>query len=630
MKKRISMLLGFILAVSAVSGCGGKKKAEVNLNEADLAINFNDYKDSEDIPSWTGEKLKLKVWMDANAPEPYVTAGESKDDAVSPEIERVTGVIFDINTSFGNTGGSYDAKIAQLIASEEYPAMAYSLPELSDLVKSGALYDLTPYIEKYCPNIMKYYGPDTVFGSIWEEQKEKYGGMYALQIGQNQGMIKQMVEKDGAYDLTEEQILSMCGTGNSPHGYVYVREDILKMVYPEAHTSKELKEIYEKNGKYTEEEIFDVPWNTPQDFIDFLYKVDSLEIPDDGNGPVYTTFTHNGTDNWNACTNMLPMFGYSGDYFDYYDIQEKKIKYTFKEDWFKDILKTYNKLVRDGVASSEALIDQQQNFNEKYNNGRYLVALLTVPPIGNENFQYTYRKVYAKYTNGWDKILNVSGGPSTLKKMSFFKKGISESELIQALRAVDFQCSLPGQKLTFWGAKSAGLYTEDENGKLKYTNEELEKQMIDTNTYGVDLIDKYGLREGHRPGRPVCYTSPFNVFAHYDRPSTVESKFNAFYVDPITYPTYINADFYTRTADLPGAKSFWQKREAFETALTQIFASADDAQFEERYNSLLALAERNGLTDQVLEDYQKILDEENKVNEGNIEAYLEENAYRTK
>ena len=153
MKKKISMLMSIILAATVFSGCGKTEQTAV-LNEADLAINFNDYKDSEDIPSWTGNKIDVSVWMDANSPETYVTAGASKEDAVSTEIERITGVVFDIDNSFDNGGNSYDAKITQVIAAGDYPAMAYSLPELSELVKNGSLYDLTPYIEKYCPNIM--------------------------------------------------------------------------------------------------------------------------------------------------------------------------------------------------------------------------------------------------------------------------------------------------------------------------------------------------------------------------------------------------------------------------------------------------------------------------------------------
>ena len=630
MKKQISALLALVLSVSALAGCGQKKKATQAVGEENLAVNFGDYKDSEDIPSWVGEKITVNVWQDVNAPSAYVRLNKSKDDVVTPEYERITGVIFDPDNSFDNGGNSYDAKITQLIAAGDYPAMAYSLPELSELVKTDALYDLSGYIEKYCPNIMKYFGPDTVYGSIWKEQKEKYGGLYALCIGENPMSIKAMVKEDGAYDLTDEQIAGIYGPGETPHGYIYVRDDILKMVYPEAHTYDELAAIYEKNGKFTEEEIFDVPFNTPQDLIDFMYKVDKLDVPDDGKGPVYTTFTHNGTDNWMACTQMLPMFGYDGDYFDYFDLETRELKYTFKEPWFKDVLKTYNKLIRDGVAASEALIDTKQNFDEKYNNARYLISPYRYPPSGNDTNELKYRKVYMKFENGWDKALVNGISHDGLKKISFFKKGIDENGVIQVLRAIDFSVSAPGQKLTYWGPKSAGLYTEDENGNLQYKDEKLKNQLLDWNTYGRDLIEKYGLREGPWPCRPVVQPSMYHPKAFYATSGTWESAYNAAYVDPIEYPTYGLADFYNAeyTAQLPGAKKFWQARQAFEDALSQVFAAADDAQFEERYTAMLELAERNGLTDETLKEYSKIFTEANKLYEGNIDKFLEENAHR--
>lgn len=631
MKKKISMLMCLVLTAAMAASCG-KKEEQKTVNESDYSVDFDDYKDSEDIPSWTGDKIEVTVWQDVNSTEAYVRLKQSKDDVVTPEYERITGVTFDPDNSFDNGGNSYDAKITQLIAANDYPAMAYSLPELSELVKMDALYDLTPYIEKYCPNIMKYFGPDTVYGTVWESQKEKYGGMYALPTGENINSVKDMVKKDGSYDLTDEQIQSICGPGSTPHGYVWVRDDILKMIYPTSHTYDELQEIFEKNGKFTEEEIFDVPWDTPQDFIDFLYKANKLQIPDDGKGRTYTIYTHNGTDNWAACTTMLPMFGYSGDYFDYYDIQENKLKLTYKEDWFKNILKTYNQLVRDGVASSEALIDTQQNFNEKMSNGRYFVSILTYPPTGNATNEYKYRKVYAKYTNGWSKCLNIRSSHDSLKKISFFKKGISEANLIQVLRAVDFSVSAPGQKLIYWGPKSAGLYTEDENGNLQYTSEELKNSMIDWDTYGRDIIEKYGLKCGPWPGRPYPQASMYSPKAYYNSTLTMEAAFNAAYVDPIEYPIYGGANFYSAdyTAQLPGAKKFWQSRNAFEDSLTQVFAAENDTQFEERYKAMCDLAERNGLTDDTLAEYQKLYNENNKIYEGNIEAFMEENSNRAK
>lgn len=630
MKRKISFVLSIVLALSVFAGCG-KKEESVQLNEADLQVNFGDYKDSEDIPSWSGKKLNLTVWVDANAVEAYQRYKKGDSDVVTPEFERITGVTYDGDNSFDNAGESFDAKIAQVIASGDYPAMAYSIPELSDLVKANKLYDLREYVEKYCPNIMRLFGPDTIFGYIWDEQQENYGGLYAIPTGVNASSIREMVSKDGAYEgLTEEQITRICGVPETPHGFFWVRDDILKMIYPEAHSYDELKAIVEERGSFTEEEIFDVPINTVDDFKDFLYKVDALDIPDDGMGKTYTMFTHWGKDNWMSCTNALPLFGYSGDCMDYYDIESKQLKYTLREPWFKDILKFYNKLIRDGVASSEALIDTYQIFQEKYNNGRYLVSIETSAPANNETNKYKYRKVWVKYTNNYDKILKNAAPHDGLMKISFFKEGIAEEDLIQALRAVDFALSEPGQKLSQWGPKSAGLYTEDENGNLQFVDEKLKLQAFDHNSNGNDLLEKYGLEVGPWPGRPRTQCNRYMAQAFYESPRTVSNQFHAGRVDPIYYPAYGLSDFYATeyTAILEGAKTFWQSRNAFEEALTRVFASESDEQFEERYQAVVDLQIRNGLTEETLAEYQKAFEEKNKIYEGNIEAYLEANKDR--
>ncbi len=324
------------------------------------------------------------------------------------------------------------------------------------------------------------------------------------------------------------------------------------------------------------------------------------------------------------CTLMLPVFGYSGQYFNYYDLEKNHMQYTFKSDWFKDILKTYNKLVRDDVASKEALLDTKKGFEEKYANGRYLVAMNSYTPTGNINNKYRYRKVYMKYTNGYDKILSLGTGFDGDKKISFFKNGISEEDLIQTLRYIDFAVSLPGQKLTYFGPKSAGLYTEDENGKLAYTSEELKNQCIDSNAYGNDLVEKYGLIVGPWPGRPIIDASMYRPSRFYSSKRDVESAFNADYVDPIVYPYYADSAIYGETAAIPEVKKFWQARDAFEDALTQVFAAENDAQFEERYKNMVDQAERTGLTDETLQKYQELWETDNKLYMDNINKYKEE------
>ena len=320
MKRGLTAILIAALLAGSISGCK-QKQTEVTMGNMD--IDFGDYKDSEDIPSWDGSELKLSVWQDANSPNAYERYAASPDDSVSPEIKRITGVSFDSDDSFDNSGNSFDAKITQIIASGDFPDIGVSLPDLLNLTKTDKLWDIEEYVKKYCPNIMKLFGPDTAYGSVWKEQKEKYGGLYALALGNNTGMLKKMNE-DGSYDLTNEQIESAVGKGTNPYGYVYIREDILKKLYPEAHTNAELEEIYKNNGTFTKEEIFDVPLKSTQDFIDMLYKIQEMNLSDE-EGKVYTMYTHEGSDNWTALTEAGGfIFGYITDYFNYIDLESGK------------------------------------------------------------------------------------------------------------------------------------------------------------------------------------------------------------------------------------------------------------------------------------------------------------------
>ena len=68
-----------------------------------------------------------------------------------------------------------------------------------------------------------------------------------------------------------------------------------------------------------------------------------------------------------------------------------------------------------------------------------------------------------------------------------------------------------------------------------------------------------------------------------------------------------SADIYSTdfTSNIPATKKFWSARQGFESAMVKIFASADDAEFETNYQALLDYSQKNGLTDETLEECNK-------------------------
>lgn len=615
--KKISILLAAILILGTFSGCSvGRNVVNKSIDESSF-VDFSKYNDSEDIPDWTGEDLGLVKWVQATNPNATVGRSEALgNDPISKEIKRITGISYDIENSFDNAGSSFDAVIAKLIATDSFPHVAEGLPDLTSLVKNNYLWDISKYIEKYAPTVYTLFGPNsnTLYGDQWKRQIKDYGGVFALSVGAVNYGLRDMVAKDGSYDLTDEQLDNLLGVGNSAYPYFYMRDDILKKLFPQAHTVSELEEIYAKKGEFTKEEILDVPLESPDDFVDMLYKIKGMGLKD-GNAEVHAMFTHAGMDNWPVLCQLGTMFRYhtspassNVNYFSYYDMKEHTIKPTFKQEWFKDILKMHNKFIRDGVASEEALVDTYSIFKEKLNNGRYIIGYGSYFPTKAElNGKYAYRKVYARYKIKMDDYLFNAVDYSNSGRLSFFKKSVSESQLIQIIRMLEFMASNAGQKLHFWGTKSMGLYTQTEDGFLQYVDETIKNQMLNPNAHGHDQTAKHGLYNAW-PIRIAVSASKYAPLLYYAKEAASwETAFNAAHIERHILTPSMPPNIYAVSVleKFPEAQAFWNARKGFEDALLKVFAARSDDEFEMLYKTMVDYAESYGLTNQLYEEFTK-------------------------
>lgn len=610
--RKVAALLASVMVFSTfASGCG-KKDGEVSVDFGDIEfVNFADYKDVDDIPDWQGDSVKLTVWGRASSPNDINVGKISSNDVVSPEILRITGVEYDKENSFDNSGSSFDAMVAKMIAADDYPDMAYSIPQLDGLIDKGVLFRLDKYIEKYCPNLYKLFGPESkVYGDDWNRQMKTYGGVYAISNSANRSGVRAMVEQDNAYDLTDQEIIGVSGVGGHDYGYFYMRDDVLKALFPQAHTVKELEAIYAKNGTFTEEEIFDVPIESTQDFIDLLYDVQDY-IKANNMKDTYPTFSHNGTDNWGALTNMGPIFGYYGNYFSYFDKKDQTIKYTFEQDWFKDILKTWNKLINDDVASQEALLDTDATHKEKLNSGKFIITQLSKPSEESLNGEYSYRPVYCKYKFDTDTFVKTETDEASIMKVSYFNKNMTEEQLVQALRAMDLLASEAGQKMTYWGPRKAGLYTETKDGKLQFKGELADQLRLD----GLnDAKLKYNLDGNAWPQYPKVVASNYFPGIFYSNTFKWGTMYTPAILEQAHTVKSISPDIYTAPflSNVDGCNEFWASRNAFESEMLKIFASANDKEFEANYKNMVDLARKNGYDEENLKEANEFFKDYNK------------------
>lgn len=613
-KKLISTLLASALLLSVCSGCG-KKDSDSQQGTADipqLGLMGNEVADSSDMPDWEGEKLKLVYWEAAqfNSRSLGKTAGE---DVVTPEIERVTGVTFDAEKSFDNGGESMETKVAKLSAANAWPDIIhYGQKAVVDKLADGDIvWDLRPYLEDYCPNIVNYLKEAGAWDYVLNQRED--GKVVRLPY-----VVSNLQQRYP--DMDESQVLKVSNTYQT-RNHVWVRDDILKKIYPNAKTQDEIEEIYIKNGEFTEEEVTDVTFKSKEEYFDFLRKVDALNLTE-GNQKVYAGYIYSGTDNWNVLTTMGCLWGqnvnssYDTNYFTYWDAETQQVEYKFKQPQFKEILQDWTNLVREDILSKESLVDNRSTFEQKRDNGLYAVVYANDQPndttIKQNNKGFRYRKVFIDIEPDTDKYTFVTGVPVG-DDFAVVKKNINEKQLCQILTYYDYMMSDAGLKLSVWGPRSAGLFDEDADGNRTYKDKELEKCMVydeqnERNVY-------YNLWYGGLTAWPGYASTDINEFAPkmmYDMERTAGQTNKYFSISkyrPLEVVTSISADIYR--IDDKNAQKFWEARTSFEEALLKIYITNNDQEFDDAYNNVISIAERNGLTDDALvginESYANLL-----------------------
>ena len=79
--------------------------------------------DTSELPDWEGETLEVNVWVAGGADRVIGTIPDT--NVTFKELERVTGVKFNVEESYGNGGDGIDGKLPKIIASKDYPTLVY-------------------------------------------------------------------------------------------------------------------------------------------------------------------------------------------------------------------------------------------------------------------------------------------------------------------------------------------------------------------------------------------------------------------------------------------------------------------------------------------------------------------------
>src|SRR5665647_1709542 len=309
--KNLALIIAMTFVVTFFAGCGQNKDGKKEVSSPTATTTTTSYydmydkvQDSSELPDWTGKQLNLKVWYTDGTGD--AKRNTSDKDVVTPEIKRVTGVGINKDTSFDNAGQTVDIKLGMLNAASDWPDVAIvnstNIGSFKDMFAAGIAYDLTDSIAKYAPNLAKKIPFDTfpeAKNFITNHNQDGKIYAYPLSLGSSERSIKMI---NPSFVNPNAQ----CGLDGAPT--ILIRDDILKMLYPNAKTQDEIEALYLKNGTFTKDEIYDVPLKTRDDVVKLLYDVQNLiktkNLKENGK-PIQTTFANSGGDNWFAFAGLL-------------------------------------------------------------------------------------------------------------------------------------------------------------------------------------------------------------------------------------------------------------------------------------------------------------------------------------
>ena len=258
------------LCVLLSAGCSPKYDPD----EIDVNYEWLDssYTDTSQLSDYAGKNtnVSLKAWNVTGTGNNVEY--DSSQDIVSEEIRRVTGV--KVGEVTDNRGLTANGRYAQILSAGDIPDIAYG----SGWIDTEEVWDLTDLVDKYCPTI-KSRMPASVWNSGQVNGGEK-GKIYGIPYGLGNVSLSTL---DSRADPEKTIMFSF---QHEYYPYIYVREDILKDAYPNAKTQQEIDDLYARNGKFTEEELFDVEITSAEqfrtEFLPAIQNVIETKRKDDG------------------------------------------------------------------------------------------------------------------------------------------------------------------------------------------------------------------------------------------------------------------------------------------------------------------------------------------------------------
>lgn len=584
MKKRLIAVLMLLVLAVTLCACGEK---EVSISEENGKMVFD-------------KKLELTVWE---------TQGTDYAPPKLPD-ENVVGdwLIQETNTEvvniYGNGGGQWDAKLTKLVAGGNLPDIVHcgagqGPAHFTKLDELKQVWHLTPeMLKKYAPNAW-----ERIPQELWDKMTVNgniLGVPYYISVSEETqpAASAEDIEFIKNYKHTPYNDVMYLNTQ-----CLWIRDDILKMFYPEAKTYDEFVEIMNKSDKPIGDELLDIPIKTTEEYIKFLYDIKNLNLKE--NGKIVYPFGYDGSDCWAAlCWLGADMYGYKGHYYTgTWNSNKEKIDIMLTGDLLREAAETQNQMVNDEVIEMESLAQTAALYKEKALNGQY--AIIPIDLVGNAQSVNEQLKAAGKTFRFRPFITQVPAHEDyqpykneyAWGESICFLKTLSESELIQALNWMDTQFSDKYEEIANWGPEEAGLYTEDENGVRTFKDERFTKYFVNNDASALDKKETKGLIGATTTRKNGRFSMAINGWSHW-APSvmlrantmapTMSSGFK-FAADSEHVVTKLNPPsqgWDSIYAQIPEVVDFWAERDAWENGF-KLALAAEPGQFDAKWEKAL-------------------------------------------
>ncbi|MFC5653809.1 hypothetical protein ACFPYJ_32810 [Paenibacillus solisilvae] len=256
--------------------------------------------------------------------------------------------------------------------------------------------------------------------------------------------------------------------GNGGYG-VWMRDDILKKIYPNAMSAAELKKLAVANkGKLSLEQVLDIPIKNLDDLYGYLKKVQDLKLTENGH-PI--TPGHLQLENSRAALywSLFSATGLSLSQAYPLIIKESQnmyVDYELTPEW-KNYISFMNKGFKQGLFGQEFYIQKNEQRDAKIINGEYAVVNMWAPIAANQEkarkegktYDWRFYPIFANEINPDFQDAANQYFPLTTKwnSKAINPKKVSDDMIPQILHWIDWNNSMEAAELRAWGTPD--MYT---------------------------------------------------------------------------------------------------------------------------------------------------------------------------